>query len=122
MNQAASTYSGVPYRDVNQIGSYDRNKYFVGGKGKAKESMGQPTGSDAQLREAYPDGQAWDVQALNGTIWKVYYGAPTSIKDQMIAGGNLVRPSGFDGRNKVLRGPYKPYSGMKIGVVAINPP
>lgn len=122
MNQAAATYSGVTPRNVDQIGGYDRNNYFTGGNGKAKESLGQATGTEAQLREAYPDGQAWDVQALNGTIWKVYYGAPTSIKNQMIASGNLVTASGRDQRNKVLRGPYKPYLGMKIGLVAIDPP
>ena len=120
MNQAAATYSGMSVVNVNKIGNYDRRKYFVAGVGKPTEVMSRPSGTAAQLREAYPDGKAWDVQFLDGSVWKVARGVDTASKNSMLATGNAVIGANIANRNTARS--YKPYVGMKVGAEAINPP
>lgn len=70
--------------------------------------------TDAQLREAYPDGFAYDVMVLGGTEWYIMYGVDINTAKWAIQTGKGFAAVEYERYNRILKR-YRPYSGIKIG-------
>lgn len=77
--------------------------------------------TDAQLREAYPDGTAYDVQVNNISHWLLVYGVPRAHADHLIAQGKQVTGEGSKHLNRIVRR-YPATTTMRIGRKKIPTP